>query len=88
MGWIVLVAGCALWWLAHAFRRIMPDQRARLGDPGKGLVAIAIAAGIVLMVIGYRLTPYVSIWSPPSFLTHLNNLMVLGALYLMSPASK
>ena len=54
MSWFLLILGIAIWWGAHLFKRIAPDARASLGDPGKGLVAVAIAVAIVLMVIGYR----------------------------------
>lgn len=86
MGFVLLVLGIALWWGAHAFKRLMPVQRAAMGDKGKGLVALGVVAGIVLMVIGFRAAPYVHIWSPPSFTIHINNLLVLIAIFLMSPA--
>ncbi|MCV6585771.1 MAG: NnrU family protein [Marinibacterium sp.] len=88
MGWILLIIGVALWWAAHLFKRMMPERRAAMGDKGKGVVALAIVGSIVLMVIGYRATPYVGIWSPPSFFIHINNLLVLIAIFLMSPAAK
>ena len=88
MGWIVLLMGLALWFGAHVFKRAMPERRAGMGDAGKGVVAAAILAGIVLMVLGYRWTPFVPVWNPPSFLVHINNLLVLIAFYLLSPAPK
>lgn len=86
MSWIVLLLGLALWWAAHLFKRILPERRAALGKKGKGLVAGALAVAILLMVLGYRGTPSVTLWTPPTFLTHVNNLLVLLAFYLMSPA--
>jgi uncharacterized membrane protein len=77
----VLVLGLALWWAAHLFKRVAPDARARMGDPGKGVVAVALVASVVLMVIGYRSAAYVPVWSPPAFLTHLNNLLMVLAFY-------
>lgn len=88
MSWIVLLLGIALWWGAHLFKRVLPERRAALGDAGKGYVAGALLLSIVLMVIGYRRTPPVEIWTPPAFLTHINNLLVVAAFYLMSPAPK
>jgi len=88
MFWLLLFLGIALWWGAHLFKRVAPDARATLGDPGKGAVAIAIVAGIVLMVIGYRGTEFINIWSPPAFMVHINNLFMLIAFYLFSPAAK
>ena len=88
MYWVILSVGLALWVLAHLFKRIAPGTRQGLGDTGKGLVALAILASIVLTVIGYRNTAFVMIWSPPAFLTHINNLLMLVAIFLMSPAAK
>ena len=36
------------------------------------------------MVIGYRGMDFIPVWSPPPFLTHVNNLLVLIALYLFA----
>jgi len=90
MGWIILVAGLALWIVAHLFRRIAPEARARLGDPAnpkdksKGIFAIAILASIVLMVIGYRMVPFVNVYFPPAWGIHANNLLVLLGFYLFA----
>ncbi len=81
MGWLLLIAGLALWAYAHFFKRLQPEKRAAMGDKGKGIVAAALVVSIVLMVIGYKWAPFVSIWYPPSFLTHLNNLLMLVAVY-------
>ncbi len=85
---LLLILGLALWWGAHLFKRVMPTQRAAMGPSGKGAVAIAIVAGIVLMVIGYRSAEVVPVWSPPSFLIHVNNLLVLIGFYMATPAPK
>jgi uncharacterized membrane protein len=78
----LLIAGVALWWVAHLFKRIAPKARARLGDPGKGLVAVSVVASVVMMVYGYRWAPQIDLWYPPAFLTHLNNLLMLLSVYL------
>ncbi|WP_299610108.1 NnrU family protein [uncultured Tateyamaria sp.] len=88
MYWIVLIAGVALWWGAHLFKRVAPERRAAMGDGGKGAVAIGIAVSIVLMVIGYRGADFVNVWFPPAFMIHINNLLMLIAIYLLSPAPK
>ncbi|KIC51270.1 NnrU family protein [Tateyamaria sp. ANG-S1] len=88
MYWIILVAGVALWWAAHLFKRIAPERRAAMGDPGKGAVAIGVVLSIVLMVIGYRGVDFINVWFPPSFTIHINNLAMLIAIYLFSPAPK
>ncbi|SNT34952.1 NnrU family protein [Tropicimonas sediminicola] len=89
MAWILLVLGVALWCGAHLLKRLAPDLRASLGDEkGRGIVAGGLLLSIVLMVVGYRMTAFVNVWYPPAFLTHLNNLLVLIAIFMMSPAPK
>ena len=86
MGFGILILGVALWWAAHLFKRVAPERRAEMGDKGRGPVALAIFASVVLMVIGYKLTPFVYVWAPPTFAIHLNNVLVLIAIWMMSPA--
>jgi uncharacterized membrane protein len=78
----LLILGVALWWAAHLFKRLAPGPRLALGDPGKGVVAVAIVAAVVLMVIGYRGMDFIPVWQPPQFLQHVNNLLMLLAFYL------
>lgn len=85
---ILLILGVALWWLAHLFKRIAPAKRAQLGDKGRGMVTAALAVSIVLMVLGFRGSAEVFIWAPPTWAVHVNNLLILIALYMMSPAPK
>lgn len=85
MIWILL--GLLLWSGAHYFKRLMPAQRAALGDRGKGLVALAILAGLVLMVIGYRGAEFIYVWTPPSFLIHVNNLLMLIAFFVFGTSA-
>lgn len=83
MIWLIL--GVLLWSGAHLFKRLAPEARANMGDKGKGLVALALLASVVLMVIGYRAVDYIAVYEPPYFLLHLNNLLMLFALYFTSP---
>ena len=82
MGWVLLILGLALWTAAHFFKRLMPEQRAAMGDAGKGVVAVGIVLGLVLMILGYRWTDYVHVWSPPAFLTHVNNTLMILAFWV------
>ena len=86
MGFGILILGVALWWAAHLFKRVAPERRAEMGDKGRGPVALAIVGSVVLMVIGFKLAPYVHVWAPPTFAIHLNNVLVLVAIWMMSPA--
>jgi uncharacterized membrane protein len=78
----LIILGLLLWWGSHLFKRLAPGPRARLGDPGKGLVALGVVASVVLMVMGYRGHTAPDLWYPPAFLTHVNNLLMLLAVYL------
>ena len=84
MYFFLLVAGVALWSAAHLFKRIAPDARANMGDRGKGVVALALLASVVLMVIGFRGAAFVHVWTPPTWATHINNLLMLISLYLFA----
>ncbi len=86
MGFLILVIGVGLWWAAHLFKRVAPERRAAMGDKGRSQVALAIMLSVVLMIIGFKAAPYVHIWSPPAFAIHLNNVLVLVAIWMMSPA--
>lgn len=84
----LLLAGLVLWTAAHLFKPAMPDARAalaaRLGDgPSKGVVALFIALGLGLIVIGFRQAPVTSVWFPPAWTVHLNNLLMLIAVALL-----
>jgi uncharacterized membrane protein len=78
----LIILGLILWWGAHLFKRLAPGPRARMGNAGKGLVTLMLVASVVLMVIGYRGNTTPDLWYPPAFLTHVNNLLMLLALYL------
>jgi len=58
--------------------------RASLGDAGKGIVAVLLLAGLVLLIIGYRSAPLISVWTPPSFMVHVNNLLMVVAVALFA----
>ena len=88
MSWFLLILGIAIWWSAHLFKRVAPDARANMGDAARGGVAVLLIISIVLMVIGYRGVEFINVWYPPSFMVHINNLLMLIAIYLLSPAAK
>jgi len=81
---IVLILGVLLWVGAHMFRRLAPDARARMGDKGKGPIALAIVVSIVLMVIGYRTADGPFWWGPTPALVGINNLLVLVGFYFFA----
>src|SRR6056297_1454775 len=77
----ILILGVALWWAAHLFKRVAPDARARLGDGGKGLMAILVVGSVVLMVIGYRQAGGAVFWGPSAPMVGINNLLMVLAFY-------
>ncbi|GAA6209555.1 NnrU family protein [Cognatishimia sp. WU-CL00825] len=84
----LLVIGLIIWFAAHLFKRVMPDARARLGDKGKGLIALLLLLSVVLMVLGYRAAEYTHLWDTPAWGKPVNNVLVLFALYFTSPGPK
>jgi len=88
LGWILLLAGLALWSGAHLLRRMAPDLRARLGDPtnpkdrSKALFGILIVVSLVMLIYGYRWTPFVPVWTPPVWTIHVTNLLMVLAFYI------
>lgn len=78
----LLILGLLLWTFAHYFKRLAPDTRARLGTPGKAIIAVLLIVSVVLMVIGYRGAEFINVWVPPVWLTHVNNLLMLVALWV------
>jgi uncharacterized membrane protein len=51
------------------------------------VVTIAVLASVVLMVIGYRGADQIDLWYPPAFLTHVNNALMLLAVYLYAASA-
>lgn len=78
----ILVLGLVLWVGAHYFKRLMPDARAAMGDKGKGLVAVLLLVSLGLIIWGYRGADFIPVWSPPGFMVHLNNLLMLIAVFV------
>ncbi|SHH91606.1 NnrU family protein [Marivita hallyeonensis] len=78
----LLTLGLALWILAHVFKRVAPERRAAMGDKGKGIVAVLLFISLGLMIWGYRGADFIPVWSPPSFMVHINNLLMLVAVFV------
>lgn len=82
MGTILLILGVGLWSGAHLFKRLAPARRAAMGEKAAGPIALALLGSIVLMVVGYRIADPVWLWVAPSWMVHVNNLLVLLGFYL------
>lgn len=81
MIWLLL--GLVLWSSAHLFKRVLPDQRAALGNKGRGLVALLVLISLGLMITGYRAAETEFLYALPMWTWHLNNAVMLIALFLM-----
>lgn len=82
-----LILGLILWALAHFFKRLAPDMRARLGEPGRGLVTLGIVVGLLLMIFGYRAAEFIPLYTPPSWLVHVNNLLMVLAFWVFGSSA-
>jgi uncharacterized membrane protein len=88
MGYILLILGIVLFVGAHWFKRLSPDSRAAMGEnKGKGIMAVVMLAGLILLIIGYRNAGFVNVWVPPAFMTHIANLLVLIGFWFFALSS-
>ena len=88
----LLILGLVLWVVPHTLKVFAPGLRtagiSRLGEgPWKGLIALVTVLAVVLMVIGYRSADYIPLWTPPPWLWHVNNLLMLLAVFVFIAGS-
>jgi uncharacterized membrane protein len=83
----LMILGLGLWWASHLFPIHLPDQRAAMvarfgAKPYRMTFALVSLVAIVLMVAGFRQADFIEVWSPPAWTVHLNNLLMLLAIFL------
>jgi uncharacterized membrane protein len=83
----LLVLGLVLWTAAHMLKRVAPGLRASLTEalgpgPSRGVMAVGILVGLLLMIVGFRRAPFVPVYDPPAWGIHLNNLLMLASVAL------
>ena len=83
----ILIAGLIIWTLGHYFKRLMPSTRASLDAalgqrPAKGIIASLLLISVVLMVIGYRSSNDINVFSPIAGMGYLNNLLMFIAVFI------
>jgi uncharacterized membrane protein len=84
----LMILGLALWTAVHLAPCYLrePRQKAidKIGEKGwKAVAALLLALSIVLIVQGWGpAAAWGVVWTPPSFMTHINNLLMLGAFYV------
>ena len=82
----IMILGLALWWATQLFKIKRPEARAaldrRIGKgAARGLMTVLTLAAVALMVIGYQRADFVNLWYPPAFMVHINNLLMLLAVF-------
>ncbi len=80
----LLILGLILWIGAHMFKRVAPEARAKMGDAGKGIVAVLVLASVALMYFGYRGADTAVFWGRHPATVGINNLLNLFAVYLFA----
>ncbi len=83
MVWLVI--GILLWAYSHLMKRVTPGLRANFGDgAGKGVVSVLSLLAVVAMIYGYKHADLVQLWTPPDFMRHINNLLMVIAVILVN----
>ncbi|MEO1139763.1 MAG: NnrU family protein [Pseudomonadota bacterium] len=81
---ILLIFGLLLWFGAHMFKRLAPSARAKMGNAGKGLIAVALLVSIVMMVKGYQAVDGVTFWGRHPATVGINNVLMLLSVYMFA----
>lgn len=83
----LLIAGVALWWAAHLFKRLAPGARRSLGAKGYPVMAVAILVSVLLMVLGYRAADGAVYWGRDPMWVGINNLLMVAAFYFYAASA-
>lgn len=88
----LLIAGLLIWTIFHIFKRVMPAARASIDEklgagPAKGIFSLIFLASIIMMVFGFMAVKPSALYTPPSWGIHVNNLLMLIAVFLMGAGS-
>lgn len=83
----LLILGMILWWVAHLIPIYATGLRQQISGavgvgPSKGIFALVIIGSVVLMVLGYQAADEDVIWVAPDFFRHINNLLMVIALFI------
>lgn len=84
---LTLALGFSLWSAMHFLPSALPGLREWLIDkigpqPYRGVFSFITALSLVLIVWGFRTAPFVPVYDPPAWGIHVNNVLMLFAVYL------
>ncbi len=82
----LLAFGVALWSAIHFLPSVAPGMREDLIDrvgpkPYRGIFSALMVVALVAMIWGYRAADFIPVYDTPAWGVHLNNLLVLFAVY-------
>lgn len=80
----LIILGLILWSGTHFWKRLAPVSREAAGERGKMIVAVGSIAGLVLMIIGYRMAEGAFYWGRTPAMNGINNLLMLLSFYLFA----
>ena len=80
----LLICGLVLWGVGHMWRRFVPSLYAGMGRGAYVVSALVIVAALALMIVGYRGADHIHLWAPPEFMKHVNNLLMLIAVSVVT----
>lgn len=79
-----LIAGVLIWAGAHLFKRLLPAQRAKLGDKARPAVALSLVIALLLMIFGYRGAETTDLYALHIWAWYLNNILMLAGGFMMN----
>jgi len=86
MGLAILVLGLIIFLGTHVFVTFRDTRArliARLGHGYRALFALVAIAGLALIIWGYRAHEWIQVWSPPAFMRHITEgLMLFAAIFI------
>ncbi|MGR3468225.1 MAG: NnrU family protein [Shimia sp.] len=77
----LLILGLTLWVAGHLWGRFAPGLYTRIGPAAKGLSALAIVAGVLLMIVGYWQAEVVTLYVLPGWAVYVNNVLMIAAFW-------
>ncbi|QIE56825.1 NnrU family protein [Pikeienuella piscinae] len=84
---LTLALGFSLWSATHFLPSALPGLREWLIDAigpqaYRGAFSLIVALSLVLIVWGFRAAPFIPVYDPPAWGIHVNNVLMLFAVYL------